>query len=678
MKKWKINKSNPEIAVRLKSSSDLSLFCAEVLTARGISSIDEASELLSCNMLSDPFLIRDMQLAVECINNAISEGKKICIYGDYDCDGVISTVILYSYLIELGADVTYYIPERDEGYGLNTEALDKLNNEGVELIITGDNGITALKESAYAAALGMKMVITDHHQPLDSLPQAEAIVDPHRTDCPSPFKKFCGAGVVLKLVAALSDGDLTFALEQFGDLAAIATVADIVSLSGENRFLVQIGLRLLANTERVGLLALMDICGVSDKVITSSTLAFALAPRINAAGRFGSPRLAVNLLLEEDPERAAELAYSLEMCNRQRKETENKILEEVQNQIIDAPSILKQRVIMIYGDNWSHGVIGIVASRLQERFGKPVIIMTIEDDIVRGSARAFGEFSIFECLDYCRDCFLKYGGHPGAGGFSLKKENLQKFIECVKRYSLEKFPEMPVMTFTADKLLLPQDITIQNISSLEMLAPYGEGNPSPVFAICHAVVEDIVPISKGLHTKLKIKYGNLQLEVLIFRITTNQIGLEKHDLCDLLVTAEINTYNGHKQLSLICKDYRKSGIRQASYFSALASYEKFCRDEELPKSYYKALTPNRQELTIIYKKILLSGTDVDTLFMQLQGYSINYGKLLIALDIFKSLGLVRIDSYQNIVYLNEVHEKTDLEKSPVLQKLQKQCEEGSM
>ena len=298
--------------------------------------------------------------------------------------------------------------------------------------------------------------------------------------------------------------------------------------------------------------------------------------------------------------------------------------------------------------------------------------------IVRGSARAFREFSIFECLDYCRDCFLKYGGHPGAGGFSLKKENLQKFIECVKRYSLEKFPEMPVMTFTADKLLLPQDITIQNISSLEMLAPYGEGNPSPVFAICHAVVEDIVPISKGLHTKLKIKYGNLQLEVLIFRITTNQIGLEKHDLCDLLVTAEINTYNGHKQLSLICKDYRKSGIRQASYFSALASYEKFCRDEELPKSYYKALTPNRQELTIIYKKILLSGTDVDTLFMQLQGYSINYGKLLIALDIFKSLGLVRIDSYQNIVYLNEVHEKTDLEKSPVLQKLQKQCEEGSM
>ena len=285
MKKWQIQQPEETAAKNIQANSDLSLFCAELLTVRGYRTIEETASQFSCPALSDPFLIRDMQAAADCLNAAIDSGEKICVYGDYDCDGVMATVILYSYLMELGADVVYYIPERSEGYGMNLNALETLKAQGVSLIVTVDNGIAALEEADWIAEQGMRLVITDHHQPYSTLPAAVAVVDPHRVDCPSPFSLFCGAGLALKLVAAMDGGDMTFALEQFGDLAAIATVADVVSLTGENRFLVQQGLRLLANTERPGLLALLELTGMKGKTLTATNLAFTLAPRINAAGR---------------------------------------------------------------------------------------------------------------------------------------------------------------------------------------------------------------------------------------------------------------------------------------------------------------------------------------------------------------------------------------------------------
>ena len=330
MKKWQIQQPDEAAAKNIQANSDLSLFCAELLTVRGYRTIEETASQFSCPALSDPFLIRDMQAAADCLNAAIDSGEKICVYGDYDCDGVMATVILYSYLMELGADVVYYIPERSEGYGMNLNALETLKAQGVSLIVTVDNGIAALEEADWIAEQGMRLVITDHHQPYSTLPAAVAVVDPHRVDCPSPFSLFCGAGLALKLVAAMDGGDMTFALEQFGDLAAIATVADVVSLTGENRFLVQQGLRLLANTERPGLLALLELTGMQGKTLTATNLAFTLAPRINAAGRFGSPKLAVSLLLAETMEEAMPLAKQLEQCNRQRKEAEADILQEIQ------------------------------------------------------------------------------------------------------------------------------------------------------------------------------------------------------------------------------------------------------------------------------------------------------------------------------------------------------------
>ena len=669
MKKWQIQQPDLTAAKKIQAGSDLSLFCAELLTVRGYRTVEEAALQFSCNAFSDPFLIRDMQAAADCLNAAVDSGEKICIYGDYDCDGIIATVILYSYLSELGADVMYYIPEREEGYGMNQNALETLKAQGVSLIVTVDNGIAALEEANWLAEQGIRLVVTDHHQPYDALPAAEAVVDPHRPDCPAPFSLFCGAGLALKLVAAMDGGDMTIALEQFGDLAAIATVADVVSLTGENRLLVQQGLRLLANTERPGLLALLELSGMQNKPMTATNLAFSIAPRINAAGRFGSPKLAVSLLLAETMEEAMPLAKQLEQCNRQRKAAEQEILQEIQAQIQANPSSVQQRVLLFSGKNWHHGVIGIVAARLQEQFGKPAMLVTIEGDMARGSARSFGDFSIFACLDACRAYLTKYGGHPGAGGFSLQTEQIDCFFAAVQQYATETFPTMPQMTLQADRLLMPQDLTIENMASLSVLEPYGEGNPAPVFAICHAVLQAVQPLSNGLHSKLKLRYGSLYLDVLLFRVAPEDVGLPLQGLCDVLVTAECKTFQGRPQLSLIAKDYRRSGISQAKYFAAKDAYEKLCRKEPLPSAYYTAMTPTRAELVAVYKRLPEMPISMDTLFVQMQ-QQLNYGKLRLILDIFAELQLIKIDSWSETVQRLPVQGTVPLEQSMILAEMQ--------
>ena len=581
MKKWQIHQPSEEAAKQIRSSSDLSMLCAQVLAARGMHNVQEAAAFLQCDGLADPFLTADMEAAAACINTALDDGSRICIYGDYDCDGVTATVILYSYLLEMGADVTYRIPERDEGYGLNVDAVHAMHEDGVELIVTVDNGITAIAEAELIADLGMTLVITDHHQPLETLPKAAAIVDAHRADDTSPFHDLCGAGVALKLVAALDGGDTAMALEQFGELAAIATIADVVNLSGENRYLVQLGLRLLANTERVGLLALLEKSGLLGKSFTSTSVAFGIAPRINAAGRFGSPKTAVELLLCEDPDEAAELAEELERRNQARKAEEVRILEEIAEQAAENPRLLKERVLVFAGEGWHHGVIGIAASRLEEQFGKPTILITLEGDRARGSMRSFGAFSAFRCLHACRELLSRYGGHPGAGGFSLPTEHVERFRQAVQQYAKESNPVMPVLTLEADKLLMPQEITMENITGLEALAPFGEGNSVPVFAICHAVLQSVLPLSGGTHSKLKITYGGMAMDLLLFRTRPEEVMLKTGDVCDFLINIEVGSFQGRPQLSVIVKDYRKSGLKQAKYFAAENTYEQYCRHEEL-------------------------------------------------------------------------------------------------
>lgn len=671
MKKWQIHQPPAEAVRSIKLGSDLSMLCAQVLASRGMHSVQEAAAFLQCDELADPFLTADMQEAADRINEVLDAGKRICIYGDYDCDGVTATVILYSYLLEMGADVTYRIPEREEGYGLNPRAVQEMHQDGVELIVTVDNGITAIEEAELIAELGMELVITDHHQPLETLPKAAAVVDPHRSDDSSPYHKLCGAGLALKVVAALDGGDTAMAMEQFGDLAAIATVADVVELSGENRLLVQQGLRLLVNTERPGLLALLDQAGLTGKPLTASSVAFGIAPRINAAGRFGSPKTAVQLLLCEDMDEAAELAAELERRNAARKKEEEKILQEIAAQAADDPLLLKQRVLVFAGEGWHHGVIGIAASRLEEQFGKPTILIAMAGEQARGSMRAFGSFSAFRCLDACRSFLTRYGGHPGAGGFSLDTVLVESFRQAVQQYALEEFPEMPAMTLTADHLLMPQELTAENIGGLSVLEPFGEGNPTPVFALCHAVLREIVPLSKGAHTKLRVTYGSMALDLLLFRVKPEHVPLKPGTVCDFLVTAELSSYQGRTQLSLIVKDYRKSGLKQAKYFAARNTYEQFCRQEPLSAAFYQAITPDRNTLVQIYKQIPETELQMDALYGMIQTLpQVNYCMLRLALDIFEELGLVKQTLWTEQVHRCPVQKKVDLQASQLLRGLQ--------
>lgn len=669
MKKWIINKPDPDLAEKMVKQSDLSRLCADILVSRGVSDIEKARDFLKVGEIEDPFIIKDMQKASEIINNAVNEGIKICIYGDYDCDGITSTVILYSYLECIGADITYYIPERNEGYGINKDSIKKLAEDGVGLIITVDNGISAFEEAELIYELGMELIITDHHQVGENLPRASAIINPHREDCPSEFKTLCGAGIALKLVAAMDGGDYHMAMEEFSDLAAIGTVADIVKLKGENRYIVENGLMMIKNTERIGLLALIKACGLADREITSTSIGFMIAPRINASGRFGSPKQAVELLLCEDPNEAERLANELNTLNNERKKTESEIMLKIAEQITENPNILNERVLIFSGENWHHGVIGIVASRLVERFGKPCFVITIEGDISRGSMRSFGGFSAFRCLEYCSDLLLRYGGHKGAGGLSIDTDKISDFISMIQEYALVNHDIMPDLTIVADKYLMPDEINENNINSLKILEPFGEGNREPLFLIHGAIIDSVISLSNGEHTKLKLLYGDSCYYAMMFRTKTSDISLQKGEKWDFIVSLENNTYNNKTTCTLFVKDYRKTGIKQLGYFSAKSIYEKYLRGEEILNEYYSRICPVRDEMITVYKSITKSGIGLDTLFMKLSASKINFCKMKATIDILLELDLIKYNAYEQKVSLIPVKRKVDLEDSSHLKML---------
>lgn len=669
MKNWVIKQPDSKAVNSLMLKSDLKKLAAEVLVAKGLDTIAQAGEFINTKELSSPMLLKDMQEAVNTINDAIDNYKLICIYGDYDCDGITSTVMLYSYLDLLGANVSYYIPERDEGYGLNKNAVKTLYENGTELIITVDNGISATEEAKYIYELGMKLVITDHHQAPDILPQAEAIVDPHRKDCPSPFKNLCGAGVVLKLLAALNENNYDAISEQFLDIAAIGTIADIVSLTGENRTIVENGLHLLMNTENIGLKALIDECSLSDKQITSSSVAFIIAPKINAAGRFASPKIAAKLLLTEDEDEALSLAKQLTELNSERKNTENGILQEIENQINENPCLLYHKVLVFYGEGWHHGVIGIVSARIVQKYNKPNFIITVQGDEARGSARSFGNYSIYSAIDACKDVFLKYGGHSGAGGFSLKSRDIPKFIEKLNTYTENNFQNMPRYTIIAEKALLPDDLTVENINSLSILEPFGEDNPAPVFALINARIDEIIPLKNGTHTKLKLLWSGKIIYTLIFGTKTPDFPLDVGNIADFIVSTEINTFNGNSSVALKIVDFRLSGIKQDQYFAAKNAYENYILIDSIDKNLLSRVIPSRQDLIYVYKSLTKKPILIDILFQKLSLQGINFFKLNICLDIFEELQLIIKNNANETVWLKDNIKKVNLEDSAIQRKL---------
>ncbi|MDE6764183.1 MAG: single-stranded-DNA-specific exonuclease RecJ [Oscillospiraceae bacterium] len=680
MKKWTLGNPDRNAARILSQQGGLSGICAEVLVSRGIDSMEKAVSFFNADnnndedkgeMLSDPFLVKDMREAADTILAAVDSGKKICVYGDYDCDGITATALLYSYIECIGGDVRYYINDRSEGYGLCADALRRLADESTELIVTVDNGISAVNEAALAKELGIELVITDHHQPGEVLPAAAAVVDPHRDDDLSPFKDLCGCGVALKLIAAMDGGSYDSALEQFSDLAAIATVADVVPLAGENREIVRLGLRYLENTENAGLQALMEAASVKLPV-TSTQAAFSIAPRINASGRFASASEAVELLLCEDPDAAAEIAARLNSLNSERKKTEADIMEEIRGSILKDPHILYERVLFLYGENWHHGVIGIVAAKLVERFGKPVFILSDDGDEARGSARSVAGFSVHKALTACSEVLTKFGGHSGAGGFSLKKENIGAFNEALQKYAAEEFTVMPRLALHADKLIRPEELTVEEISSLGLLEPCGEGNPKPMFALLGARLDEVVPLSGGAHTRLKLAYGNKAVLGLMFGTKTAEFPYRTGDVLDILAHPEINTYGGQSSVNLHIEDCRRNGVPQKKYFAALDAYERCKRGEGADKTLAPRIVPDRNGLAAVYRAIPETAVGMDSVFSALYlklGDDMNYCRFRLSLDIFAETGLAEIDLYSETVRRLPAEKKINLDDSVLLTEL---------
>ncbi|MBR6385940.1 MAG: single-stranded-DNA-specific exonuclease RecJ [Ruminococcus sp.] len=667
MKRWKIKSSDRKTVSRLILDCGVTSLTGSVLAAKGYNTSEEVMEKMQCYSLSDPFLLKDMREAADTLNTAIDNQEKICVYGDYDCDGIMATAILYTYLSAAGADVVYYIPERSEGYGLNNGAIDKIKEMGVNLIVTVDNGISAINEAEYIYSLGMRLVVTDHHRQGETLPRAEAVVDAHRTDCFSPFKFACGAVIALKLAAAMDGGDYTMVLEQFGDLAAIATVADIVSLTGENRFMASYGIEQINNTDRPALIALKEVSGIGDKPVTSETVGFILAPRINASGRFGSPTTALKLFLSEDYDEALSLARELDRLNTERKNAENKIISEIYEMADKDPMILRKRVIYICGKDWHHGVIGIAAAKIVEQFGKPCFIASEENGEIRGSARSFGEFSVFSALTYTSETLEKFGGHPGAGGFTIKSGMAEKFGELLEEYAIENHKEMPVFTIDADAVITPQELAVKNIQGLDVLEPFGCENEKPNFAIQNAEVLDIIPLSGGVHSKIRIKFGDITADALMFRTSPDSLPVRKGNICSMIVKLGINEYKGNITPSVYISDVRLSNFEQQKYFSALSAFEAFMRGEELPENYYPVMLPSRDDTVRIYKGIPEKGINSDTLYMSLT--NINYCKFCVAVESLRQLGLVSVSCSSSLIKRLPVQEKVNLDTAPVLSKL---------
>lgn len=433
MKKWKLLPQNPGKSKHIEEELGIPHIVSDILVARGIDTPSKVKDYISVDVpFTDPMSYADMDKAVERINEALDEGQRICVYGDYDCDGMTATVLLYDYLISVGCDAWYYIPDREhEGYGLNKDAIDFISSKETDLIVTVDNGVSAINEIDYAGFLGIDVVVTDHHAPRDTLPDAVAVVDPHRTDSKGEYRDLAGVGVAFKLVCALENDNGWEMMDRYADLVCIGTVADIVPLTGENRILVRHGLSILPETSNLGLMAMLEAAGFTDKKMTAETVAFGIAPKLNSAARLGSAYTVTELLTTDNEERAQELAELLCENNRQRQDLENEIMADIDKLYAEKAPILSDRVVVIDGEGWHHGVIGIVSSKVVERTGKPCIIISSDGEEARGSARSIEGFSMIDAVSWSADCLTRFGGHPFAAGMSLESARIDEFRRSI-------------------------------------------------------------------------------------------------------------------------------------------------------------------------------------------------------------------------------------------------------
>ena len=670
MKKWMISAVDKEKVKMISAKYGIPVFTALLLVIRGITEKEDIEKFFSADSsLSDPFNIKDMDKAVERIKKAVTSGEKICIYGDYDCDGVTATTILYSYLESVFADVMYYIPDRtSEGYGMNMKAVDKLKGYGVQLIITVDNGIAAINEIDHANELGIDVVVTDHHKTQDIIPRAVAVVNPHRTDDTSPYEDFCGAGIALKLVMAL-EGEQFSVMENYGEIAAIGTIADLVPLTGENRTIVKTGLRNMANTERAGLTGLIDISNIDN--INAGNIAFRIAPRINAVGRLGSADDALRMFLTEDYDEAVQKAELLNRLNSERQSIELDIFNQICEMLKLNPELTYDRVLVISSEGWNPGVIGIVSSRVTEMFGKPSIIISEDGDICKGSGRSVSGFSIVDALFACSEYLDKFGGHPMAIGFSIKKENIADFRKAINDYA-NKEEKMALMSLKVDCKLNPEKLVPDMVHQLQDFEPFGFGNSKPVFALCNMRLDKIIPLSEGKHLKLAVSKDNTRLNIMKFSTTVNEFPYSEGDILDFAVCLELNVYQGRENMSFNVRDIKLSGFDNEKAMYSLQDYDAYKSGVISEKIADKL--PSRDEFAQLYRYLRNTKKQfyfIDSLLYKLNMQSIDAFKLLIMLEILCERGLIDYEREMDRLKISvlDIGVKVTLEASPIYIKL---------
>ena len=597
--KWTVAPPDPAALAALEEAG-ISPLLAAVLSARGVRVPQEARALLEGGetALEDPLALKDMAQAAGRVRLALERGETIAVYGDYDVDGITATCLLTDFLRRKGGAVIPYIPDRlEEGYGLNREAVTALKEQGASLIVTVDCGITALEETAWARSLGIDVVITDHHECKSGLPAAQAVVDPRRSDCPSACKGLAGVGVALKLAMAINgpegDGDV---LAEYCDLAAVGTVADVMPMTGENRTIVRLGLEELSHPRRLGLALLIREAGLEDKAITATSIGYTLAPRINASGRMGRAQMAVELLLTRDRERGEQLAQELCALNRERQTIEGEIFRQCVDRLDRAP---QKGAVLLADPEWHQGVVGIVASRLTERYGCPAFMICLDHGMGKGSCRSWGGVNLFERLAECSDLLEGFGGHALAAGFTVREENIPLLSRRL-REGLERAlgAGASPAALEADAEVEARELTVEAVADLDRLEPCGTGNPRPVLVLRGALIQSMSQVGRGRHLKLRLESKGTPLDAIFFSADGAELGLAPGGRVDVAFYPQINEFRGTRSVQLQVADLHPAPTRAQA---ERAVYEKYRRGEGLTPAEARLLMPSRAEFVGLWR-----------------------------------------------------------------------------
>lgn len=559
-KKWEYYNNDEKIVEELQEKFNISKLLATILANRGIIEDEKVRKFLEPTRedFYDPFLMPDMEIAINCIIEAINKNEKIMIYGDYDVDGITSISVLQKFLKEREVEVSSYIPNRlEEGYGLNKEAIKGIYDKGYRLMITVDCGISAIEEIEYANSLGITTIITDHHEPLEELPKALAVIDAKRKDNKYPFNQLAGVGVVFKLIQALG---IKLGLDEkeylkYLDLVCVGTISDIVPLVDENRVIAKLGLKLVNVTKNLGLRCLLEAAGY--KTIDSNTVSFGIAPRVNACGRMGHETEALDIFLSDSIDEVRNLTEKLNEYNRTRQETEKNIVKEAL-QLIETNKENEKSAIVLGHKGWHHGVIGIVSSKITETYFKPSILVSFEDGTAKGSGRSIPGFDLHEALCKCSNFLEKYGGHEMAVGLSLKEENFESFKKELVKIAKESKVDEILPVIYIDGTVKQEDMKMDFVKELHKLEPFGEGNKMPLFAYKGLKINSIRALTEGKHLKLTLKDDNIIIDAIGFNMGNLVNDYLIGDKVDIVGVLEVNNFNGMENIQINLKDIMKS------------------------------------------------------------------------------------------------------------------------